>query len=133
MSDLINNIKQIKENENRKPNLLFVCEGNALRSKAFEHYFKNYKNDSYNIRSAGTSNGNPYRIRREHLNDTLEWADVVFMMDFRQEMYIRANFPEYTHKLHMIGISDHYDFDEEYGYDEELMKLINFWVYDNDL
>lgn len=109
--------------KNTKPNLLFVCAGNIQRSKSFEHWFIKNRSDKYNIRSAGINHGYPYQINHKQIDDTLEWANYVYVMDITQEMFIAKRFPEYMGKVTTIGISDQYEPDCE-----EIIEAIEYWT-----
>ena len=98
--------------------ILFVCMANTNRSPTFERYFK--KNfPQYEVRSSGTYYGYPEPFTEK----LLKWADVIYVMDLSQELFISRHFPNYTNKVKIIGISDQYDPDSP-----ELIELIEFWV-----
>ncbi len=53
----------------------------------------------------------------------LDWADIVYVMDLEQEMYIARKYPNFLEKIEIIGVSDQYDPDET-----ALVELIEYWV-----
>lgn len=106
-----------------KPNLLFVCEANAQRSPTFFNWFKINRPNKYNVRSAGISWGYPFQLKPSQIDDTLEWADRVFVMDLSQERWISEKYPEYIDKVETIGISDQYARNSP-----QLCNLIQYWV-----
>lgn len=107
----------------RPKNLLFVCEGNAQRSPTFEIWFKKNRPE-YNVRSAGIRSYSPVVLTKE----LLYWADVVYIMDLKQEMFIHRKFPEFLGKVVVIGCDDQYS-----GGSAELINLIEYWVNKVDL
>jgi predicted protein tyrosine phosphatase len=109
---------------NQNIKLLFVCSGNVSRSPAFaEDVEKLVKKDypalNFEIRSAGLDYGYPYCLHL-HPNDTIFWADHIFVMDLKHEMRIRMmpNWP--VKSLTVIGVSDEYN-------REQLTEIILFW------
>lgn len=102
----------------RPKNLLFVCEGNLERSPTFEIWFKKNR-PLYDVRSAGTSVYSDRRLTKE----LLEWADVVYVMDLEQEMFIDRKFPEFVCKVTVIGCNDVYQREGN-----RLFGLIEYWV-----
>lgn len=105
-------------NDKKMKNLLFVCEGNEQRSPSFEAWFKEHRPE-YNVRSAGTDSVYFEQINKE----TLEWADLVFLMDLEQERFISREFPEFVDKTEIIGCSDQYA-----RGDPQLVRVIEYWV-----
>lgn len=98
--------------------LLFVCGRNEQRSPSFEIWFKEYKPE-YEVMSAGITKALPGEINRDMLN----WADMVFLMDLEQEIFIKREFPEFISKCEIIGCSDQYP-----RASEQLNRVIKFWV-----
>ena len=98
--------------------LLFICTGNIQRSPTFEAWFKKYR-CQYEVRSTGTAYGYPYRLTAE----LLEWADIIYLMDLEQEMFLARKFPEYIPKTKIIGCSDQYAPESP-----ELDNLIRYWI-----
>lgn len=107
----------------KEMNILFVCEGNVQRSPTFELWFRKNRPD-YNVKSTGTSYGYPERMTTE----LLEWADVIYVMDLEQEMFMKRKFPEYLSKCKVIGCSDQYPRESP-----QLYRLIEYWVKKEEL
>ncbi len=99
-------------------NLLFVCEGNMQRSPSFENWFKKNRPE-YDVRSAGIFHYSPQRLTKE----LLEWANVVYVMDLNQEMFIARKFSEFLEKVVVVGCDDIYQRDSSH-----IFKLIEYWV-----
>ena len=99
-------------------NILFVCEANMQRSPTFEDWFKKNKPE-HEVNSAGTL---PYS--RVVLNEELlEWADIIYVMDLKQEMFIAREYLKYIDKCYVIGVSDEYSRNSQ-----QLIRLIEYWV-----
>lgn len=108
--------------------ILFICSANVNRSKAFEREFKlMYERpkspinpELIEIRSAGiySYSGYGYKLDKK----ILEWADLVFVMTQAHKMFLHKAYSEYLDKVHVIGISDEYDVD-----DEALKVVIAYW------
>lgn len=101
-----------------KTTILFICEGNAQRSPTFELWFKEHR-PQYETKSTGTAYGYPERLTEELLN----WADIIFVMDLNQEMFIARKYPKQLKKVILIGVSDQYNRESP-----ELYRLIEYWV-----
>lgn len=101
-------------------NLLFVCEGNEQRSPTL---FKKNR-PQYNVKSAGTFYYCPEKLTKE----LLEWADIVYAMDLKQEIFIARKFPEFLVKIVVVGCDDDYQRESS-----RLFKLIEYWVNKNNL
>ena len=99
-------------------NLLFVCERNEQRSPTFETWFRKNR-PQYDVKSAGIFYYCPQKLTKE----LLEWADVVYVMDLGQEMFIARKFPEFLCKVIVIGCDDDYQRESS-----RLFKLIEYWV-----
>ena len=84
--------------------ILFVCEMNQQRSPSFEEYFDRRMTPKYSAKSCGTQFGSEVEIDE----DLLDWAEVVYCMDLKQDRDIFRSYPEYYHKVKTIGISDEY-------------------------
>lgn len=97
-----------------KKNILFCCECNLNRSPVFEKWFKENR-PQYNIKSCGTSYGYPNRLSEE----LIKWADIIYVMDIEQEIAISWRFPEYLHKVEVIGVSDG---------TPNLIRIIEYWT-----
>lgn len=117
------NKKRVICSDMRRKNLLFVCRGNTQRSPTFEIWFKKYR-PQYNVKSAGTM-CYATQVLTEEL---LEWADVVYVMDLGQEMFISARFPEFLEKVVVVGVTDDYQRESTI-----LFKLIEYWAKKNNL
>lgn len=96
--------------------LLFVCEMNMQRSPTFEKWFR--ENTLYEVKSCGTQFGSEVEVTKE----LLDWADMVFTMDLRQEISIIRDFPRYCNKVETIGVSDDYTRNSP-----QLISLIEYW------
>lgn len=108
-------INEIKGNMKK---LLFVCAGNTQRSPSFEFWFKKNR-PQYEVKSAGTAYGYPERMTKE----LLEWADIIYLMDLEQEMFMARKFPEFLEKTIIIGCSDQYSRESA-----EINHLIWYWA-----
>lgn len=97
---------------------MFVCDENAERSPTFEIWFKENR-PQYNVKSAGIRSYSSVVLTRE----LLYWADVVYVTDLEQEMFIQRKFPEFLGKVIVIGCNDQYS-----GRSTELIRLIEYWV-----
>jgi predicted protein tyrosine phosphatase len=106
------------ERSMKKLNLLFVCGRNEQRSPTFETWFKNNMYQ-YDVKSAGISCYSHVMLTKE----LLEWADVVYVMDLKQEMFIARKFPEFLGKVIVVGCDDDYQRESS-----QLFKLIEYWV-----
>ena len=107
----------------KKKKLLFVCAANLNRSPSFERYFK--KNlPQFNVKSCGVYYGYPERLNEK----LLEWADIVYVMDLSQEIFIANTFKEYLKKVKVVGVSDQYDPDSF-----DLIEVIEFWINKNKM
>ena len=104
-------------------NLLFVCEGNAQRSPTFEIWFKKNR-PWYNVKSVGTA----FNYSCISIGELLKWADVIYVMDLEQEMFIDRKFPEFLEKVIVIGCGDKYPRESP-----QLFRLIEYWVKKNNL
>lgn len=101
-----------------KKKLLFICMANVNRSPTFERYFQqNLK--QFEVKSTGTYMGYPERLTVQ----LLQWADIIYVMDLSQEMFIAERFKPYHKKVKVIGVSDQYDPDSP-----ELIEIIKFWI-----
>ena len=103
--------------------LLFICTGNIQRSPSFEIWFKEHKPE-YEVKSTGTAYGYPERLSEE----LLEWADMIFLMDLEQEMFMRRKFPEFLFKCEIIGCSDQYPRESP-----QLYRLVEYWARKREL
>ena len=96
-------------------NVLFVCGRNLKRSPTAAKVFQN--DPRFTVRSAGTSDSSPRRIRE----GDLVWADLVLVMERKYAARIRAVFGGVEHmpRIESLEISDDYEF-----MDPELIELL---------
>ena len=99
-------------------NLLFVCEGNAQRSPTFEVWFKKNR-PQYDVKSVGTV----FNYSGISIGELLKWADVIYVMDLDQEMFIDRKFPQYVDKVIVVGCDDKYPRESP-----QLFRLIEYWA-----
>jgi predicted protein tyrosine phosphatase len=71
----------------RPVRVLFVCHYNRSRSATAERVF--CKDPRLDVRSAGTSDEALVKVNAR----MLEWADIVFIMDDRQQRWLDERFP----------------------------------------
>jgi predicted protein tyrosine phosphatase len=95
------------------PNLLFICSKNQWRSPTAELLFKGHP--QHVARSAGTSD----KARIKLSQNLLDWADVVFVMEYKHRDIIRLRFAMNNKPLMVLHISDEYQF-----YDPELVEIL---------
>ena len=95
------------------PNLLFICSKNQWRSPTAELLFKNHP--QHNARSAGTSDKARIRINQK----TIDWADVIFVMERKHRDIMRQNFNLDYRELILLDIPDDYQFN-----DPELVNIL---------
>jgi predicted protein tyrosine phosphatase len=85
--------------------VLFICNLNMMRSPTAEEIFKNHPN--LEVRSAGVSRSAVVPLHR----DLLLWADMVFVMEKRQQDFIEAEFKGIKDlQIISLNISDCYDY-----------------------
>lgn len=91
--------------------ILFICNQNQHRSKTAEELFRG----EFETRSAGLYNGQPVTAA------TLEWADLVVVMEDEQRVELSRRFPkQYLQKqIISLGIEDVY----RYGQEELIQQL----------
>jgi len=96
-------------------NLLFICSRNQWRSPTAE---KIYSRDSrVNVRSAGTSP----RARKTVNTKDLEWAELIFVMEYKHKERLKTEFSRLLQYKKIIVL----DIPDEYHYmDEELVELL---------
>ncbi len=99
-------------------NILFVCAANVNRSPTCMKWFQENR-PQYEVKSCGCF----YSYYTPMSEESLEWADKIYVMDLEQETYISRKFPNFLDKVEVIGISDQYDPDET-----ALIELIEYWV-----
>lgn len=99
---------------NDKPNILFVCGRNRLRSPTAEVIFRN--DTRFYSRSAGISSKSKHNIT----SNDLEWADLVLVMEGKYKSHILGKFRD----LQLPQIED-LDIPDEYEFmDKDLIELI---------
>lgn len=92
-------------------NILFICSRNQWRSPTAE---KIYSRDD---RSAGTSP----RARRTVSAKDIEWAEMIFVMEYKHKDRLKADFDRLLQHKKVIVL----DIPDEYQYmDEELVKIL---------
>jgi predicted protein tyrosine phosphatase len=96
-------------------NILFVCSRNQWRSPTAEKIYRNRL--GLNVRSAGTEPSARVRLTAK----TIEWADLIFVMEKKHKQRMLENFPfeMENKKIIVLDIADDYQF-----MDEELMEDI---------
>ncbi|RWY52453.1 low molecular weight protein tyrosine phosphatase family protein [Mucilaginibacter gilvus] len=95
------------------PNLLFICSKNQWRSPTAELLFKNHA--LHQARSAGT--GDKARVK---LNQKmLDWADVIFVMEYRHRDIVKQNFCLNGSAIVVLDVEDLYQFN-----DPELVEIL---------
>jgi predicted protein tyrosine phosphatase len=99
--------------------ILFVCSCNLNRSPTFVDRIKEKLDPKeFEVRGAGTQYGYPIIVNEE----SLAWADEVFVMDLSHEMFIWGHYPQYIEKVQVVGVSDQYDVG-----DDALIRIIDYW------
>jgi len=89
-----------------KTKLLFVCDGNRMRSPTAQRVFS--ENPEFEVQSAGLFRDATISLTKEHL----EWADIIFVMEKRQRNIIHKKFKDLyqTKKIICLYIPDEYEF-----------------------
>jgi protein-tyrosine phosphatase len=96
-------------------NILFVCSKNKWRSRTAETIFKNSVN--HVVKSAGTDKDARIKLSGNLLN----WAEIIFVMEYKHRQIINQNFEDYYDKDKIIVL----DIPDVYQYmDEELILSI---------
>ncbi len=100
-----------------KTKLLFLCSVNMDRSPAAEALFQN--SDKYEAKSAGLSELTENPVT----NQTIKWAEIIFVMDERNEQHktlLLEKFPQAEDKdIRILNIKN-----EFCRYDKELERLL---------
>jgi len=96
-------------------NVLFVCSRNLWRSPTAERVYCN--DPRLAVRSRGLS---PQAARRISPKD-LQWADVIFVMEYEHLAKLRSQYRSFLGRcpVHVLEIPDHYPL-----MDPKLVKLI---------
>jgi predicted protein tyrosine phosphatase len=96
--------------------LLFLCSRNKLRSPTAEAIFSEYEN--IEVESAGLDKYAEVPVSTE----TIEWADIIFVMEKSHKQKLSKNFQPYLKDKRIICL----DIPDEYQYMEpaliELLK-----------
>jgi len=96
-------------------NLLFICSRNQWRSPTAEKFYS--KDPRVNVRSAGTS---PRAKRTVNAND-LQWADLIFVMEYKHKDRLKAEYNRVLQHKKIIVL----DIPDDYLYmDEELVEVL---------
>jgi predicted protein tyrosine phosphatase len=95
------------------PNLLFICSKNQWRSPTAELLFKNHP--LHQARSAGTTDKARVRLSQK----MIDWADEIFVMEYRHRDIIKQNFRLNGKTLRVLDIEDLYQFN-----DPELVEIL---------
>lgn len=87
-------------------NILFICSRNQWRSPTAETIYKNHS--GLNVKSAGTEPSARIRLTAKSIN----WADIIFVMEKRHKQRMLENFPFETEQKQIIilDIQDEYKF-----------------------
>ena len=94
-------------------NLLFICSKNQWRSPTAELLFKGHQ--LHNARSAGTSDKARIKLNQK----LIDWADVVFVMEYKHRDIIKQQFNMHHKQLVVLNIEDDYQFS-----DPELVEIL---------
>ena len=94
-------------------NLLFICSKNQWRSPTAELLFKNHA--IHNTRSAGTSDKARIKVNQR----TIDWAEVIFVMEYKHRDIIKQQFTIGNKKIVVLNIEDNYPFA-----DPELLEIL---------
>ena len=96
-------------------NLLFICSRNKWRSPTAEKIYS--KDPRVNVRSAGTS---PRAKRTVNAKD-LQWADLIFVMEYKHKDRLKADYNRLLQYKKIIVL----DIPDDYLYmDEELIEVL---------
>ncbi|MBS3081222.1 phosphotyrosine protein phosphatase [Candidatus Pacearchaeota archaeon] len=87
-------------------NILFVCTYNLQRSPTAEDIINNspYHNTKYNAKSAGISSIAKVKITKQ----SIEWSDMIFVMEHIHKEFLLKNFPGAKKKIIVLDIPDMY-------------------------
>ena len=96
-------------------NLLFICSRNQWRSPTAEKIYS--RDPRVNARSAGTS---PRAKRTVNAKD-LQWADLIFVMEYKHKDRLKAEYNRVLQYKKIIVL----DIPDDYLYmDEELVEIL---------
>jgi len=100
-------------------NLLFICSRNQWRSPTAEKIYS--KDPRVNVRSAGTS---PRAKRTVNAKD-LQWADSIFVMEYKHKNRLKAEYNRILEYKKIIVL----DIPDDYLYmDEELVEVLKVTI-----
>ncbi|MGY4538778.1 putative protein tyrosine phosphatase [Mucilaginibacter sp. UYNi724] len=101
-------------------NLLFICSKNQWRSPTAELLFKGHR--LHHARSAGTSDKARIKLNQK----LIDWADVVFVMEYKHRDIIKQQYVEIPQKkIIVLNIPDDYQFN-----DPELIEIFKIGLVD---
>ena len=96
-------------------NLLFICSRNQWRSPTAEKIYS--RDPRVNVRSAGTS---PRAKRTVNAKD-LQWADLIFVMEYKHKERLKAEYNRVLQYKKIIVL----DIPDDYLYmDKELIEIL---------
>jgi protein-tyrosine phosphatase len=103
-------------------NILFVCSRNQWRSPTAENIYKNHS--GFNVKSAGTEPSARIRLTAKSIN----WADIIFVMEKKHKQRMLENFPLETEQKQIIilDIQDEYKFMDPELIDELKTKVMQY-------
>ncbi|HVV55870.1 MAG TPA: hypothetical protein VHC47_11115 [Mucilaginibacter sp.] len=94
-------------------NLLFICNRNQWRSPTAEQLFRDHP--LHDALSAGTSNSARIKVNQ----GMIDWADVIFFMEWEHRDIVTQRFRLQDQKLIVLEIEDIYPFG-----DPELIDML---------
>jgi predicted protein tyrosine phosphatase len=94
-------------------NLLFICSKNQWRSPTAEFLFKGHQ--LRHARSAGTSDKARVKLNQK----LIDWADVVFVMEYKHRDIVKQQFALNGKPITVLNIEDDYQFN-----DPELVEIL---------
>lgn len=100
-------------------NLLFICSKNQWRSPTAELLFRNHPYHA--ARSAGTSQKARVKVGQK----TIDWADIIFLMERKHRDIIKERFYFQDKNLVVLDVDDIYQFN-----DPELIRLLRLSLAD---
>ncbi|MET3978014.1 putative protein tyrosine phosphatase [Mucilaginibacter sp. UYP25] len=103
------------------PNLLFICSKNQWRSPTAELLFKGHQ--LHHARSAGTSDKARIKLNQK----LMDWADVVFVMEYKHRDIIKQQYDIRHKQLLVLNIEDDYLFNDP-GLIEILRTSLADWL-----
>lgn len=106
-------IEEQRARKEKKTRVLFCCAANMCRSPTGEHLLGLVK--GYDVRSVGVCKGARVEVSQKLLN----WADVVFVMEYWMKEQLLLHFRVRADKIKVLGIKDRHFYGEP-----ELVKTI---------